>query len=81
MALAISSSRVPVTQNKKSPMNVQEKCFIAISCIMALGLVLSYALAAPWYTPLLFFTAGLIPIFPIWRVTNTDQAVETSILK
>lgn len=43
----------------------RDRILIAISVIMAIGLIISYVMGAPWFVPLTFFALALVPIIPL----------------
>lgn len=40
---------------------------IAVSTIMALGMIFAYSLCAPWFVTLSLFALALLPLFPIGK--------------
>ncbi len=45
---------------------------IALSAIMAVGMIFSYSLSAPWFITAGFFLLTLLPLLPIGKVFNTS---------
>ncbi len=43
---------------------------IALSTIMALGMILSYVFGAPWIITVGFFALTMAPLFPLWKIRN-----------
>jgi hypothetical protein len=69
---------VPVSQSRPAPEAVRlvyKALAVAISVIMAVGLAVSVALCAPWYVPLSFFAAVLVPLLVLGKADNDPRSV------
>lgn len=65
----ITSSIVVKAAEKSAPSlaPLKRATSLALAILMALGLVLSTFLNAPWYIPLAFFTLTLVFLYPLTR--------------
>ena len=52
----------------------QKGILVAISALMALGMVLSYAVGAPWLVILGFFLLSLTPLFPLGKAVDDQRS-------
>ena len=48
-----------------TPLAIRNWLFVALSTILTLGMIFSYALGAPWGIPLLFFGLALAALYPV----------------
>lgn len=56
------------------PANVKKAILIAISVLMALGMIISYAIGAPWLIMVGFFFLALSPLFPLGKSVDDQRA-------
>lgn len=56
------------------PANIKKAILIAISVLMALGLIVSYAVGAPWLIMVGFFFLALSPLFPLGKSVDDQRA-------
>ncbi len=52
---------------------VKQGIMIALSILFTLGMVVSYALGAPWLIPFLFFSLALAPLYPLGKVVDSQR--------
>ena len=55
------------------PQQVKKWALVALSTILALGMIFSYAFGAPWAVIFLLFVAALIPVYPIRNTVNEQR--------
>jgi hypothetical protein len=56
------------------PAKVKKAILVAISVIMAIGMILSYALGAPWLLIVGFFFLTLSPLFPLGKSVDDQRS-------
>ncbi len=54
--------------------SLKKTALIALSLLMATGLILSYALGAPWFVMVGFFLLALSPLFPIGQAVDSQRS-------
>jgi hypothetical protein len=55
------------------PAQIKKALLIAISILMALGMILSYSLGAPWLLIVGFFFLSLSPLFPLGKSVDDQR--------
>ena len=55
------------------PGGVKKAIFVALSVIMALGMILAYSLGAPWFVIAGFFLFSLFPLFPLGKAVDEQK--------
>ena len=84
MSSLVKFDSFPVRDTKTFSPTEKQKILVAISCIMLVGMFLSYALGSSlWYLSLLFFTLALVPGISIGRISETakNRFLDLNIIK
>jgi hypothetical protein len=56
------------------PVDVKKAILIAVSTLMFLGMILSYAIGAPWYVIVGFFLLTMSPLFPLGKAVDDQRS-------
>jgi hypothetical protein len=56
------------------PGQIKKTILVALSVLMSLGMILSYAIGAPWLVIAGFFLLSLAPLFPLGRFGNEPRS-------
>jgi len=68
---------VPVSANEyhfPDPVKVKKAILIAVSVLMALGMIVCYAVGAPWLLTVTFFLLTLSPLFPLGKSIDDQRS-------
>ncbi len=69
------STSGPLEPVPPRPSQAKKVISIVLSTLMALGMILSYALGAPWPVLLLFFALGLASSWPLSRKVEQQREI------
>lgn len=64
---------VPEQPRYITPQNVKKAILVAVSAIMIVGMIVSYAMGASWLFTLLFFALALAPLFPLGKKVDDQR--------
>lgn len=56
------------------PAQVKKAILIAVSTLMFLGMILSYAIGAPWFIIAGFFLLTMSPLFPLGKAVDDQRS-------
>jgi hypothetical protein len=70
---AVSSVNANSLEPEKAA-KVKKVILIAISVLMALGMIISYSIGAPWLLIVGFFFLTLSPLFPLGKSVDDQRA-------
>jgi hypothetical protein len=52
---------------------MQKVLLVALTVIFTVGMIVSYALNAPWFVPLTFFALALLPLIKLGRINDRQD--------
>lgn len=55
------------------PENLKKAILVAVSTLMFLGMILAYAIGAPWFIVATFFLLTLSPLFPLGKAVDDQR--------
>ena len=81
MSSVININSSPAQPLKPELSTVKKGILVALTCLLVLGMVLSYALGAPWFVTVAFFASTLVPLFPLGRIAAVNKLSLDNIIK
>ncbi len=73
-SINVVNSASPNLLKTTKPAQIKKAVLIAISILMALGMILSYSLGAPWLLIVGFFFLSLSPLFPLGKSVDDQRS-------
>ncbi len=68
-----SSVGTPPSLQSKDTSQVKKWALIALSTILALGMIFSYMVGGPWLLTFFFFACALVPLLPLHKVIQAQN--------